>query len=69
MISFYDKTFCTARECSKFSDCSRALTDEVKARAEKWWGGLNPPIACFENPKELKCYGPRTEERTDSLAH
>ena len=64
MISFYDKTFCTARECSKFGIlCPRALTDEVKARAENWWGGPNPPISCFENPKELNCYDPRPEER------
>lgn len=63
MIAYQDKAFCTARECSKFDTCGRALTDEVKQRAEGWWGGPNPPIARFANPKELKCYDPRPEER------
>jgi hypothetical protein len=61
MITFYDKTFCTARECSKFNTCGRALTDDVRGRAQAWWGGPNPPISCFENPKELKCYSPNHE--------
>ena len=63
MMSFYDKTFCTARECSKFNKCSHALTDELRGRAQAWWGGLNPPIACFENPKELNCYSPHHENQ------
>lgn len=62
MIAYQDKTFCTASECSKFGvSCPRSLTDEVKRRAERWWGGPNPPIARFTDPKELACYSPHHE--------
>lgn len=63
MMTYRDMTFCTARECSKFSDCPRALTDKVEAQAEKWWGGPGAPVARFANPKELICYDPRPEEQ------
>ena len=61
MISFHDKTFCNARECSKFNTCGRALTDELRGQAQVWWGGLNPPITYFADPKELKCYDPTSD--------
>jgi len=68
MLSFQDRTFCTASECSKFGvSCERSLTNEIKAQAEKWWGGQNPPISYFENPKQLKCYdgaSDKTETQT-----
>ena len=58
MISYQDRAFCKARECSKFLTCTRALTDKVLARAEKWWGGPGAPIAYFAEPQKLECYDP-----------
>jgi len=64
MISYQDRTFCSAKECSKFSTCGRALTDEVIEKANEWWGRLpGVPIARFTKPQKLECYDPRTEER------
>lgn len=63
MMTYRDMTFCTARECSKFNTCGRALTDELRGRAQAWWGGPNPPIARFADPKELKCYSPHHENQ------
>lgn len=46
MICFMDQTFCSAygEYCSN-SDCSRALTKNLKEKAEKWWGGKDFPVA------------------------
>ena len=56
MICYRDRTFCPFwKDCRLGSECSRALTQEVKDAAAKWWGDENPPIAfyvdepdCFE---------------------
>ena len=46
MMCFRDMTFCTFHEdCIKAKDCSRPLTDEVKADAERWM--KNVPICQF----------------------
>jgi hypothetical protein len=58
MMSYQDKTFCKARECSKFPTCPRALTDEVQARADRWWGKPGAPISYFAEPQKLECYDP-----------
>lgn len=68
MISYQDKTFCTARECSKFNTCGRALTDEVREQARKWWGKPGAPISRFGNPKELKCYDPQDQRKEGPMA-
>ncbi|MHC5011187.1 MAG: hypothetical protein ACYTG6_09585 [Planctomycetota bacterium] len=58
MISFRDMTFCTNPDCK----CSpgRRLTDEVKAAAERWWGGPGAPIACAD-----LCKGEAREEEPE----
>jgi hypothetical protein len=60
-----DKTFCTGNGCRDFDKCSRALTKEVEARAIKWWGNDQAPIARFEHPEQLSCYNRPLENKTD----
>lgn len=60
MIGYRDMTFCRGGGCTKFDKCSKALTEDVKANARKWWNGNNPPIAQFVNPKKLECYENKT---------
>lgn len=46
MICYKDMTFCTFYEDCEYGDkCLRALTDEVKADAERWM--KDAPICCF----------------------
>jgi hypothetical protein len=59
MIGYNDKTYCTDSKCAKWKDCPRALTEDVKKDAEKWWGNPNYPITmfagridCYEEPQE-----------------
>ena len=52
MMCYRDMTFCSGDGCAKFDACPRALTDKVKAAAEK----ASLLIARFEDPKTLKCY-------------
>lgn len=42
MLCYKDQTFCSAN-CS--TECSRKLTDQVKADAKLWWGSDAAPIA------------------------
>jgi len=61
MMGFKDTTFCTATTCTKFDNCDRALTEQVKEDAEKWWGGKDYPIALLYQPeKHMECYEPTT---------
>lgn len=56
MMAYRDRWFCPFHEeCEHGQTCDRALTDEVRAKAERWWGDDDPPIAmvlerpeCFE---------------------
>ena len=43
MICYRDMTFCNS--AAHRPECSRQLTDEVRAAAVKWWGGPDAPIA------------------------
>ena len=53
MICYRDMTFCTFHEdCARAAECHRPLTDDVKAKAEKWWGGEGAPIAMFAQKPE-----------------
>lgn len=55
MICYRDMTFCNfADKCADAADCPRALTQEVREAAEKWWGKPNPPIAVFG--EKLECF-------------
>lgn len=56
MIGFQDRTFCSGDGCAKFNSCPRALTDEVRAAAERWWGGPGAPISEFAEPRGLSCW-------------
>lgn len=42
-MCFQDRTFCGHEHHD--ADCPRVLTDELKAKAEKWWGGPDYPVA------------------------
>ena len=66
MIPYQDRTFCTASQCSNFKACNRALTQEVRDRAARWWGGVNPPIARFSDPEALPCYKPNTNTENEN---
>ncbi len=48
MICYLGMTFCPFHETC-VDPCGRALTDEVKAAADKWWGDCEgeAPIAVF----------------------
>ena len=51
MIGYKDMTFCPFYEtCENGSTCHRALTQEVKDGAQKWWGVNNDaPIWIFSS--------------------
>jgi len=55
MICYRDITFCTFYETCK-EPCYRALTPDVIAAAELWWGSEDVPIATFMEKPE--CYKP-----------
>ena len=57
MIGYKDKRFCTKSTCNKWTTCNRALTEEVQAAAERWWGSTTPPIIVF--PETPSCYEPK----------
>ena len=66
MISYRDRTYCPAEECKNFHACPRALTDEVKAAAQAWWGGPGAPICTFSDPPELDCYEKKSQEQEEA---
>lgn len=43
MICYKDTTFCASPECQ--NKCGRKPPADLKAQAEKWWGGPGAPIA------------------------
>lgn len=48
MMCYRDMTFCQFyADCKDGKKCSRALTDEVNAAADKWWGKEGAPICTF----------------------
>lgn len=54
MICYRDKTFCDGNKgkCALFNGCHRALTDEVRLRAQQ----RDLPISQFEDATEQACY-------------
>jgi hypothetical protein len=52
VIHYRDQVFCTAypSRCIN-SSCFRAVTDEVREEARKWWGSPNAPIATMDMRK------------------
>lgn len=60
MLCYKDRTFCTYyASCEEGKKCSRALTPEVQAAAEKWWGSDEAPIAVWADYPS--CYKPKSE--------
>lgn len=59
MISYRDMAFCSRADCANFSTCERALTDEVRQDAIRWWGSEDAPIGigwfteCFAPDPEI----------------
>lgn len=60
MRCYRDTTFCDGanRTCQNFGQCFRALTDEVRERAEK----VKLPIMSFRSAHLLDCYEPKKDE-------
>ena len=58
MMSYRDMTFCAGGEprCAKFKTCPRALTQDVRDKAERWWGGPDAPITRYGEPEKVECY-------------
>lgn len=54
MICYRDKTFCSggAPRCASFASCPKALTDDVKARAQ----AVGLYIASYVAPEAMPCY-------------
>jgi hypothetical protein len=52
MLNYRDMTFCEGDGCTKFRHCPRALTDDVRKKAEAY--GL--PVAYFINPRKQPCH-------------
>jgi len=67
MISYKDRTWCDAHECSKFGVCIHAYTPQEKEQAIKWWGQPSVPVSFYLNPQALKCYAPTQPERAFCL--
>ena len=62
MIGYRDMTFCPFfKQCKKGKKCDRALTDEVKKAAEKWWGDKHAPICMFAEKPE--CFEDNIDKR------
>ena len=58
-MTYRDKTFCSGDGCAKFSQCPRALTEQVKQSAKA--AGL--PISRWAEPRLLDCYEkPQTDD-------
>jgi hypothetical protein len=51
MICYLDRTFCPFHEgCKDGGKCPKALTDDIKEGAARWWGSKSAPVAVFMNP-------------------
>ena len=63
-MEFRDMTFCSFfTDCVHGEVCNRALTEQVKADAIKWWGNDNAPICMFSEPP--KCFNEIKKEKID----
>ena len=48
MAGFRDRTWCEQyAECAHGATCPKALTPEVIAQAQEWWGGTAAPVSVF----------------------
>lgn len=43
MISFMDTTFCASPDCK--GECGRQWTPDLAAKAKRWWGSDDAPVA------------------------
>lgn len=60
MIHYMDMTFCPFwKECAKGEQCERAITDEVRKAAKKWWHGDDYPMALYSQAPA--CYAEKEE--------
>lgn len=47
MMCYKDMTWCTFSDCKNKDNCHRYFTKEDRARATKWWGNEDFPLAYF----------------------
>lgn len=59
MLCFRDVTYCSA--ACQTVDCHRNFTPEMKAAAERWWGGPGAPIAFANYSEGCDDYDPPPE--------
>jgi hypothetical protein len=52
MISYRDKTFCTANECLNFNNCPDAFTPGIEFLASEQF----LPVAFYAKPQALGCF-------------
>jgi len=62
MIHYKDRTYCPFyMTCIEGRDCSGALTAEVKAKADKWWGKGKDQAPICAYIEEPECYVERLD--------
>lgn len=44
-LCYRDRTWCSASNRCAATNCSRKITEEVQAAAERWWGGPDPSFS------------------------
>lgn len=57
MIHYRDKTFCGA-PCQN-TTCHRLLTEEIREKAEKWWGGPDAPMSISDFSSTCSTFQPK----------
>ena len=65
MMCYKDRTFCINKNCKEFLKCSRALTPEVQADAERWWGSPDAPIVV----SHFNCEEEQDDKRVSGQSH
>ena len=78
-LCYKSTTFCDGNggKCLKFKTCPRALTDEVKQKAKRWWLATSweatgnsieedIPLAIVAAPRKLDCYEPPIKVSPDA---
>ena len=62
MICYRDMSFCADSDQCATVDCFSKLTDEVKQKAEEWWGKPGAPISVISFRDECPMFDPIEED-------
>lgn len=67
MICYKDMTFCSFyKDCKEGLTCGRALTEEVRKEAKKWFGSDDAPICQFVHKPDCWKQPPNEQGEKDS---